>query len=96
MTEYGTVPDNTQDTSHEEGAISREKSATSWAWEQVAPSAHAKLVLLCIALYAGREGASAYPSVAVIRARTGLSEKAVAKAINQLFHSGLIDWGVRP
>ena len=53
----------------------------------------ARHVLLCLANYAGSNGAGAFPSAATLALDTGLSERTVRYKLNDLEEAGLIQEG---
>ena len=63
--------------------------AISWAIETAAPSATAKLVLICLANYAGKDG-EAHPGQQRLAQDTGLSDRSVRTACKALEEAGLI------
>ncbi|ANI54396.1 DNA-binding protein [Pseudomonas sp. DR 5-09] len=65
----------------------------SWALSlptQVLKDASARHVLLCLANYAGSNGAGAFPSATTLAQDTGLSERTVRYKLDDLEKSGLI------
>jgi len=70
--------------------------AEGWAWEQECPTSAAKLVLVCLAWYANKEGERAFPSIQTICRRTHLNPKTVRKALSALCASGLTERCLRP
>jgi hypothetical protein len=60
----------------------------SWVWEQSKSQPTSRLVLLAIADCANDVGAEAYPSMTKLRAKTGLSERAIQGAIQKLVSIG--------
>ena len=56
----------------------------SWVWDHSRSKPTQRLVLLAIADCANDRGAEAYPSIATLAAKTGLSERGVRKAIGEL------------
>ena len=69
--------------------------ASSWAWEQSIPGTQ-KLVLLALADYAGRDNASAWPSVTTLAERCSIAERTVGRSLTALQESGLIEIEARP
>ncbi len=68
----------------------------SWALSlptQVLKDASARHVLLCLANYAGSNGAGAFPSATTLAQDTGLSERTVRYKLDDLEKSGLIKQG---
>jgi hypothetical protein len=68
----------------------------SWALSlptQVLKDASARHVLLCLANYAGSNGAGAFPSATTLAQDTGLSERTVRYKLDDLEQSGLIQKG---
>jgi hypothetical protein len=68
----------------------------SWALSlptQVLKDASARHVLLCLANYAGSNGAGAFPSATTLAQDTGLSERTVRYKLDDLEKSGLIQKG---
>jgi len=70
--------------------------AEGWAWEQECPTSAAKLVLVCLAWYANKEGERAFPSIPTICRRTHLNPKTVRRALSLLCSSGLTERCLRP
>jgi len=60
----------------------------AWVWEQSQSTPTQRLVLLAIADCANDAGAEAYPSMATLRKKTGLSERAIQAALNGLVALG--------
>jgi DNA-binding MarR family transcriptional regulator len=60
----------------------------TWVWEQSRSKKTERLVLLAIADCASEDGANAYPSMAELRRKTGLSERGVQSAIGSLVKLG--------
>jgi hypothetical protein len=60
----------------------------TWVWEQSRSKKTERLVLLAIADCASEDGANAYPSMAELRRKTGLSERGVQSAIGNLVKLG--------
>lgn len=52
-----------------------------------------KLVLICLANYAGEDGQDAFPSVATIAKHTEMSERSVQRILQDLLHARLISPG---
>ena len=69
--------------------------ASAWAWDQAIPGTQ-KLVLLALADYAGRDNASAWPSVTTLAERCSIAERTVGRALMSLQESGLIEIEARP
>lgn len=69
--------------------------ASSWAWEQAIPGTQ-KLVLLALADYAGRDNASAWPSVATLAERCSIAERTVRRSLEALEAAKLICVEARP
>ena len=68
----------------------------SWALSlptQVLKDSSARHVLLCLANYAGSNGAGAFPSATTLAQDTGLSERTVRYKLDDLEQSGLIQKG---
>lgn len=63
--------------------------ALNWAWKVHGISSTAKFVLVALADRANQSN-KAWPSIGDIEDRTGLSERAVQKALRQLVRAGLI------
>lgn len=60
----------------------------AWVWERSRSKPTARLVLLAIADHANGDGVDAFPSMAQLMSKTGLSERAVQKAIGELVDLG--------
>ena len=70
--------------------------AMSWALSlpvQTLKDSSARHVLLCLANYAGSNGAGAFPSASTLAQDTGLSERTVRYKLDDLEKSGLIQKG---
>lgn len=70
--------------------------AMSWALSlpvQTLKDSSARHVLLCLANYAGSNGAGAFPSASTLAQDTGLSERTVRYKLDDLEQSGLIKKG---
>lgn len=68
--------------------------AVSWALEQqVVQGPTARLVLICLANYAGEDGRNAFPSVKRLSEHTGLSRKSVQANLRKLEEIGIIEKG---
>ena len=70
--------------------------AMSWALSlptQSLKDSSARHVLLCLANYAGSNGAGAFPSASTLAQDTGLSERTVRYKLDVLESSGLIQKG---
>ena len=63
--------------------------ATSWAIRLELPPA-LKLVLMCLAHYANREGLDSYPGMAKLEKDTGLSNRTIQKSLTVLCEQSLI------
>lgn len=64
--------------------------AVNWAWKQQLPTVGQKLVLLCLAHRAHKDG-KCWPSIYRICEDTGMSDKGVRLIIKELCHSGIIE-----
>ena len=64
--------------------------ARDWAWAQAVTPTQ-KLVLLSLAEHANDQGGSCFPCGATLRGLTGLSERAIRKALRELEALDLID-----
>lgn len=60
----------------------------SWVWDHSRSKSTQRLVLLAIADCAADDGANAYPSMAELMRKTGLSERGVQSAVNGLVELG--------
>lgn len=60
----------------------------TWVWEHSRSKLSARLVLLAIADHANGDGLDAYPSTVQLMRKTGLSERAVQKAVAELVELG--------
>src|SRR6266545_3617984 len=60
----------------------------AWVWEHSRSKLGARLVLLAIADHANGDGVDAFPSIAQLMHKTGLSERAVQKAVGELAELG--------
>lgn len=60
----------------------------TWVWEHSRSRLSARLVLLAIADHANGDGIDAFPSQVQLMRKTGLSERAVQKAIGELVELG--------
>jgi hypothetical protein len=65
--------------------------AMAWAWECGATGSDL-LTLLAVADCANHDGTNAYPRVAELERKTGLSERTVRSCLQRLRRAGLIDW----
>lgn len=61
---------------------------TSWVWEHSRSRGAQRLVLLCIADHANDDGLEAFPSLARLARKTGMTERGVQKAIQSLIALG--------
>ncbi len=61
---------------------------TAWVWEHSRSKLGARLVLLAIADHANGDGVDAFPSIAQLMHKTGLTERAVQKAVAELVKLG--------
>lgn len=61
---------------------------TSWVWEHSRSRGAQRLVLLCIADHANDDGLEAFPSLARLARKTGMTERGVQKAIQALVALG--------
>lgn len=65
--------------------------ASAWAIrQQIVRAPTVRHVLLCMSNYADQDGKAAFPSNASLQADTGLSERAIRKAMRELQEAGLI------
>jgi hypothetical protein len=62
--------------------------ASSWVWENSRSKGTARLILLSLADHAGQDGGDAYPSVARLSRRCGVSERTVQEALKVLVSLG--------
>lgn len=60
----------------------------SWVWEHSRSRGAQRLVLLCIADHANDDGLEAFPSLARLARKTGMTERGVQKAIQSLVGLG--------
>lgn len=63
--------------------------ASTWAWQQQIPP-NWKLVLVALADHAHDDGAGAYPSKALLAAKTGYGERQVQRILGQMVGGGVI------
>lgn len=63
--------------------------ASTWAWQQ-AITPNLKLVLVALADHAHDDGSGAYPSKALLSAKTGYSERQVQRILGELVGAGVI------
>lgn len=67
--------------------------AMAWVLKQAIGDATAKLVLICLANYAGEDGENAFPSVARLERDTELSERTIREKLGWLVDKGFIKFG---
>lgn len=66
-------------------------AASRWAWAVRGVTPTQKLILVCLADHAGKDGGNAFPSVRLVAEECCVSERAVQYAMRQLAAAGMVE-----